>query len=159
MKRFPQLLSLLLLAGCAAAPPAVEFTAADAAAIRDAAAKAVTIANTEPIDWAAYVHHYYADGATVHMAGMADVQGHDAIAAMLASFTGVRNFRMEIVDLDGVGDLAYVYGKAAMDVPGENGELATEHFRYIEVWRRQVDGTWQVIHDISNGDVTAQPQP
>lgn len=155
LKLVGQVGAVALLGACAAGPPATEFTAADRAAIESTTSAALEIANTTA-DWQQYVDQYYAEDATVYMDGAATVSGRPAIVEMFKPFTGIRDMKLDAVKIEGQGDLAYVSGLASFVATMADGQAVTERYRYVEVWKRQADGGWKVVHDISNRDVAAQ---
>jgi ketosteroid isomerase-like protein len=64
------------------------------------------------------------------------------------------------VEVDGAGDIAYVYGKYSMTITSEEGEPVQDSGKYIEIWKRQADGTWKVSLDIFNSDLPIpEPEP
>lgn len=147
IRQLASLLAVNLLAGaCAAAPPVAEFTDADREAIARVTADAVTIANTSA-DWHAYTELYYAADAAVHMEGSPTLHGRPAIVEVMQQFTGMHELRIHPVTMDGSGDMAYVFGEASY-VPAEATTM--EHYRYLEVWQRQADGSWKVVQDIGH---------
>lgn len=154
MRRWSQSLGLatvaLAAASCAAAPPVSTFTADDRAALESTTASALAIGNRIPQDWQAYVALYYAEDARVHMPGMPTATGRIEIADLLSQFSGIADMGFRHVRVDGFGDLAYIEGIASMSVPGPDGQRVREEYRYVEVWKRQADGSWKVIQDISN---------
>ena len=82
------------------------------------------------------------------------VEGRAAIAAFFAGFPPMESLRFGPVEAHGAGDVAYVYGNysLAMLPPGAESAV-TDHGKYIEVWRRQEDGSWKLSRDIFNSDV------
>ena len=141
-----------LLAACAPPPPpaAPTFTAADVAAIDSVVAAAVEIA-TSSGDWGAYVQMYYAADAIVLPPNRPAIQGHAAIVDYLRSFPTL-TITPTTVDVQGVGDLAYIYGKYHVEMETPAGP-AVDDGKYIEIWKRQADGGWKVVYDISNTDL------
>jgi ketosteroid isomerase-like protein len=56
------------------------------------------------------------------------------------------------VEVSRSGDLAYVqsiYQAALEDIKGQQ---ATERGKVVTVWKKQGDGTWKAVADISNTD-------
>jgi len=141
---------ILLFSACEL-KTSVKFTEEDEAAIRETAAKAMQLMN-ETGDIAAYSGMYYTEDAIVLAPNSDPVIGRDNIVEFFGLFP---DFEMEfnIVELKGAEDLAYVYGLYNLDfgddIPGDNG-------KYIEIWRKQEDGTWKITHDIFN---TSLPIP
>jgi ketosteroid isomerase-like protein len=78
-----------------------------------------------------------------------------------AAFPPMSDFRPQIIEVDGRGDLAYVRGTYSMmlTLPGAT-EPINDTGKYIEIWRKQADGSWRVIRDIFNSDLpVAAPEP
>ena len=144
-------------AGCAAPPAPAGLAEADLTAIRAASAdfqKAVR--DTAWDSWA----NFYTDDATFGPPNGPALSGHDALVAFGRTFPPTRDFTLRPVDVDGRGDLAYIYGKYSwvIMVPGQP-ELP-DSGKYIEVWRKQGDGTWKILRDVFNSDVPlATPAP
>ena len=144
-------------AACAAPSPPAGLAEADITAIRTASAdfqKAV-----RDTAWEAWANFYTAD-ATFGPPNSPPLTGHDALVAFGRTFPPTRDFTLRHVDIDGRGDLAYVYGKYSwvIIVPGQP-ELP-DSGKYIEVWRKQSDGNWKILRDVFNSDVPlAMPAP
>jgi ketosteroid isomerase-like protein len=101
-------------------------------------------------DYRAYVDAYYAEDATILYPNLEAVKGRDAIIKGLSSFGSDINVIPTVLDVDGRGDLAYVYGTVRMET---NAKTELDHGKYIEVWKKQKDGRWQVTYDIFNTSV------
>ncbi|MCX6230924.1 MAG: DUF4440 domain-containing protein [Bacteroidetes bacterium] len=104
----------------------------------------------ESKDFKAYVNSYYAEDATVLYPNNDAIKGRDAITAALSSFGSDLNVTPTIVDINGSDELAYVYGTVKMET---NAKVELDHGKYIEIWKKQKDGKWQVIYDIFNTSV------
>jgi len=50
------------------------------------------------------------------------------------------------------GDLAYSAGTYALSYSDSAGHRVTDQGKYLEVWRRQGDGTWRMIIESFNAD-------
>jgi ketosteroid isomerase-like protein len=70
-----------------------------------------------------------------------------------------RDFTLRQIDVDGRGDLAYVYGKYSwvLMIPGQ--PPVPDSGKYIEVWRKQADGNWKITRDVFNSDVPLPAPP
>ena len=123
------------------------LTEADQQAIRKATEKALQIGN-ETEDWTVYTEHYYAPDALILAPNNKAVKGHEDIIAFFESFPPISEMKFEIVEIDGAGDVAYVYGKYYLTLAGE--EPVKDTGKYIEIWKRQPDGLWKVAIDIFN---------
>ena len=117
--------------------------------------KAITDINqafNDTKDYKAYVNAYYAEDATVLYPNREAVKGRDAIMAMFSGYGTDINVTPTVLEINGRGDLAYVYGTVIMET---NTRAELDHGKYIEIWKKQEDGKWQVIYDIFNTSVPA----
>ena len=131
--------------------PQNSFTEADKEAITSTATGAVKLLN-ETKDIKAYINTYYAENAIVLMPNIEPVQGREAITTSMQS-SGDFKMDFNIIDVNGKDDLAYVYGKYTL-VFLPSG--AKDNGKYIEIWRKQADGKWQVNYDTYNTSVPVQ---
>ncbi len=123
----------------------------DKAAIRastDAFVKSVLAA-----DFVA-VSNLYTEGATLMPPNQLAAQGRPAILAWMKAFPPAKELALKIVEIEGRGDLAYVRGEFAMAVapPGAPGPVK-DSGKYVEVRRRDKDGSWKIAVDIFNSDL------
>jgi ketosteroid isomerase-like protein len=108
----------------------------------------------------AYVKLYYADDARVLPPNQATVTGTEAIAALLRSAGPIREYELTILAIEGRNDLAYVHGAYQMTVmPPGAAEAVGDKGKYVEIWRKQRDGSWKVVLDIFNSDLPAPASP
>jgi len=143
--------------GCQPAPQGL--STADEQAIRKTVDEAIKIANSTA-DWNAYTKTYYAQDAIVNPPNAPAIKGHDAIVAMLKTFPATSDFKVEILEVNGAGNIAYVYGTASFVVTPPGGKPVSDQSKYVEVWKRQADGSWKVAIDISNWDLPpVVPEP
>ncbi|MFN2128386.1 MAG: YybH family protein [Anaerolineales bacterium] len=136
---------------CCQPPAPTGLSTADLEAIQKVTNDAVAMASGTA-DWTAYTDLYYAPDATVLPPNMEAVKGREAIISNFASMSPVSDMQFTQVKVDGCGDLAYVYGEYSMSVD-VGGEMVPDNGKYIEIWKRQADGSWQVIYDIYNSDL------
>jgi len=134
-------------------PGATGLSEQDQAAIRKVVDDAAKISTAPKADYAAYVKLYYTEDATVLVANMPPVTGHSALQAMFETFPPLSDFKPEIVDLDGRGDLAYVRGNYTMTMTPPGAPAVTDKGKYVEVWKKQADGTWKVSYDSWSSDL------
>ena len=81
------------------------------------------------------------------------VRGRNAIKEWLAGFPPVSQFKIEIEESDARADLAYVRGAFSMVFQPEGAPSPIEEIgKYLEIRKRQPDGSWLLIVDISNSD-------
>ena len=146
--------SLALMASACAPSALPEFTEADRSEIQATTDQALSIANGAR-DWGQYAEVYYAPDAILMPPNQAVIVGREAIAAFFEGYPPFTDLRFTPVEVDGAGDIAYVYGTYSlmMTLPGEEQPIP-DNGKYIEIWRRQGDGTWKLRLDIFNSDVT-----
>jgi ketosteroid isomerase-like protein len=101
-------------------------------------------------DWDG-VSALYADDAILMPPNQPTVTGRPAIHDWLADFPPIVSFDLRAEEVAGVGDLAYVRGRWAFTL-GVDGS-PSDSGRFLEIHRRQADGTWQITRDIFNSDV------
>jgi uncharacterized protein (TIGR02246 family) len=100
----------------------------------------------------------YTDDASMMPPNGPAVQGRQQIEKFLSSFPPISSFTFDIVDVDGRGDLAYVRGNYAMTLTPPGGAPVNDRGKYVEIWRKQADGSWKIKWDIFNSDVAAPGQ-
>ena len=141
-------------AACVACQPgATGLSSQHQAAIRKACDDAVKMVNPQKTDWAAYVKLYYTEDATALASNMPPVQGLAAMQAMFETFPPITEFKPEIVELDGRGDLAYVRGNYTMTLAPPGAPAVTDKGKYVEVWKKDADGIWKVNYDSWSSDL------
>jgi len=81
------------------------------------------------------------------------VQGRAQIKAWLKAFPKVRRFKLDILEIDGREDLAYVRGAYSMTIEPEGAPgLVDDAGKYVEIRKKQSDGSWGIAVDIFNSD-------
>jgi ketosteroid isomerase-like protein len=119
----------------------------------DEATHAVT-PPTSDVD--AYVKLYYAEDARVLPPNHATVTGREAIGTFLRSFGSFQAVRFTILAVEGRNDLAYVHGGYQLSVtPPGAAEPVGDTGKYVEIWKKQRDGSWKVVLGIFNSDLSA----
>ncbi|MEO7986756.1 MAG: SgcJ/EcaC family oxidoreductase [Gemmatimonadales bacterium] len=171
LSAFPALIALTALA-CQPAPKpdaaaaGVEsaaapggFSAEDEAAIR---AVDVAWARAATAGDAAALTALYTSDATLMPPGEESVKGEAMKkynAAMTDGFTGPTELTTTAVE--GHGDLAYAVGTyRATLTPKKAGAkpLPTEEGKYLEVLKKQADGSWKIVYDMWSQNAPAGKQ-
>jgi len=153
------LLSLIVCVFVGCQPPPQGLSTADEQAIRKTADEAVKIANSTA-DWEAYTKLYYAQDAIVNGPNAPAVKGHDAIVTMFKSLPALNDFKFEVLEINGAGNIAYIHGKYTMVLNPPGGKPMSDKGKYVEIWKRQADGSWKVAIDTFNSDLPlVTPEP
>ncbi len=77
---------------------------------------------------------------------MAPMTGRAAVVAWAKTFPTITDFTMTFDEVDGRDDIAYTRGRYALGLTLADGTAATEHGTFLEIHRRQADGTWPYTH-------------
>lgn len=139
----PCLISILVLAAVACGG-AAELSDSDARLIREAHATLDRAAFDGDWDSAVAI---FGEEATIMGAGQRPVVGRKAIRASMSG-PGVQG-SVEILEVVGAGDVAYVRGRYTITAVGADPVEPAKEGNMLEVWRRQPDGAWHLIHDMS----------
>jgi ketosteroid isomerase-like protein len=92
--------------------------------------------------------------------GVPPAIGRDAILALMARYPA--DLSLDWIPEEAVvassGDLGFTWGHFTATSHDRTGKLVTDHGKYLDVWRRQSDGSWRWIADIgTGGDGDASP--
>lgn len=117
---------------------------------------AVHIQNSLGSDWAADAALYSEEAVELPPNG-APIRGLAAITAGRAQVGRVLDFTLNIVEIDGSGDLAYAWNSYSLtSVLSGAAEAITVTGRALVILRKQPDGSWVMHRVIWNSD---QPPP
>ena len=64
--------------------------------------------------------------------------------------SGVKSAVLTTIDVGRSGDVAYEVGTVLLTVQPESKPATTASAKYVVVWKRQADGSWQLHRDIWN---------
>lgn len=104
-------------------------------------------------DWAGATA-FYTEDAVFMPPNEPALQGRAAIEAWMGAFPPLTQFSLTAVEIDGRGDLAYVRGTLSMTIMPEGApQPIQESGKYIEIRRKQSDGSWLMAVDIFNSDL------
>ena len=148
---------LVLTVACPPAAPPV-LSDADKAAIDSMDQHFARMANAA--DFSGLVKMYYAMDAVMLPPNTPAIQGQANIEAFLRTFPPISNMRLHTVEVDGVGDLAYVQGRYSMTLTPPGGAAMPDSGKYLEIFRRQSDKSWKVVRDMFSSDIPLPaPEP
>lgn len=96
---------------------------------------------------------FYAEDAVVMPPDSDFVKGRPAIEAAWkgAQEAGMKNMKLEVVDVESDGTYIIETGKATADMqPAGQATATPETYKYLVVWKKQKDGSWKIIRDTWN---------
>ena len=97
---------------------------------------------------------YWSDDALVIQPGQAPLRGRPAIRAYLEQSMKTPGFRIswepQEARISSSGDMGFLIERTTVVVNGPDGKPVTQHFRAVTIWRKQADGAWKNVVDISN---------
>jgi uncharacterized protein (TIGR02246 family) len=143
-----------------AATPTPDTRTQDEQAIRDAEAAWVkAFATKEPEKAAAF----YADNADSMLPDTPIMAGKQAIVAGMKPELGDPNFSLSFapakIEVARSGDIAYSQGKFRYTTTDpKTGKRVGQVGNYVEVYKKQPDGTWKVQEDIATEDAPLKPE-
>jgi uncharacterized protein (TIGR02246 family) len=142
----------------ASAPPSTMVT--DESAVR----RAIDSANTRFLDaltrgdTSAAVANYAPD-AVVMFSNEGAWRGADAVRkgfAGMLSQVAVKDGHATTDDVMVAGDLALETGHYEWTLVPKGGKELKDKGKYLTAWKRQPDGSWKIVRDISNTDLPAK---
>ena len=144
-------LALTLVSFVACQPPGpAELSEEDIAAI-EASAQAWLDA-VRASDWPA-VAAMYTDDAVFMPPNEPAVVGRDSILAWFEAFPPIGDVDIEVVEIDGRGELVYVRGTYELTITPEGLGPIADSGKWLEIRRKQADGSWPLSRDIFNSDL------
>ena len=101
----------------------------------------------------------YASDAVVMMTGMPAMAGrdniHNGMIGMLSA-VAIKNPKFTTLDVTVSGDLAVEHGTYELTVVPKGGKPAPDKGHYLTVWKKQPDGSWKIVRDISSSEMPAK---
>ena len=70
------------------------------------------------------------------------LQKNASVAARTVAFTPL--------ETQVAGDWAYEHGNSTVTITPKSGKPTVESFRYLDIYRRQSDGSWKIHRDMGN---------
>ena len=104
---------------------------------------------------------YYSDDAVVMPPNIPTLTGKEPIRALWKSMVESPSFsggwQATKVDIARSGDLAYVSGNYEFKETDAGGKPITDKGKYLEIWKKQTDGSWKCVADMFNSDLPSIP--
>jgi len=144
--------------GCQTKPAPAGLSEADRNAIRQAVQEFVNNAKAQPRNDKASAA-FYEENAIMVPPNHPDIRGRAAIEAFLTSFPPFSDYRLESLEIEGQGDLAYERGTNSMTLTPPSGRPTEWRSKYLVIYRRQADGSWKVSREIFTPDAPPQASP
>ena len=148
--------SLLLVSACQrqATTTFGDTRSADEATLRNLDTEWSKAAGAKDVDKTA---SYYSDDALVLPPNMPAINGKQGARAMWQGMFSVPGFgggwKVSKVEVARSGDLGYVTGTYELSETDAKGKPMTDKGKYLEVWKKQADGTWKCVVDMFNSDL------
>ncbi len=147
-------LLLLSVSSACQTQTAQDTLAADESALRTLDSEWSRAAGAKDVDKSV---SYYADDAIVMPPNSPLATGKEPIRAVWKGMLGAPGFsggwKSTKVDVARSGDLAYVSGSYELTENDASGKPVTDKGKYLEVWKKQANGSWKCVADIFNSDL------
>ena len=104
-------------------------------------------------------YRYLADDALLLPSSVGPVEGKDAIREFMSSGPEiVLRWQPVKADVSRSADLGYTWGTYWFETKDAEGNSKRIDGKYLNVWKKQPDGTWKVLVDIGNQSSTPTRQ-
>ncbi len=143
-------LALMVTACQAPAPEVVQLSEEDVASIKQVSR---TLVKTyQAGDWDAWIEVFTEDAVRMPR-NRTILEGREAIRASSEASQPFTSFTVTPLEIDGLGDLAFARGTFTYTRAPENADPITESGKFIQILRKQSDGSWRIFRDIWNSDL------
>jgi ketosteroid isomerase-like protein len=146
--------AVAFLAACAAPPaPAPDMRAQDTAAMVAADESWLQAAKTRG---AAGWMSYYTDDVAILPPGSPAIVGREAVGKYVAAMFATPGFALDwkatSAEVARSGDIGYVRGTYNAAWRDKRGKTVKETGKFVEIWRKQADGSWKCAVDMWSAD-------
>ena len=104
---------------------------------------------------------YYSADAVVMPPNIPTLTGKDPIRTLWKSMLDSPDFsggwKATKVEVARSGDLAYLSGTYEFNEKDDGGKPITDKGKYLEVWKKQADGSWKCVADMFSSDLPVGP--
>jgi uncharacterized protein (TIGR02246 family) len=150
MNRSPAVLLLCVLFACGCSPSKFDSNAESKKLLARDAEWSQAASDGKDLE---KILSYWSDDAKVIEPGQPPLQGKPAIRKFVSESLKTPGFHIHWVSQSPVfspdGKMAYMPGSEEMTVPDAKGALTTIHTQGVSIWRRDADGVWRCVVDIS----------
>ncbi len=95
----------------------------------------------------------YTEDAVLMPPGFPALYGREEIRSWTQAYPPVTKFECHFEEVDGYDDLAYVRGRYVMEISPQGApEPIVDKGKFLEIRRRQPDGSWPISVDTWNSD-------
>lgn len=107
---------------------------------------------------AAALANLYAEDAKLMPPNSETIQGREGVAAYWTGGfqMGIKDIVLTTQDVMGMGDMVCEIGKAEVTIQPEGQEAIQDIGKYVVIWKKATDGTWQLYIDIWNTSLPLQ---
>jgi uncharacterized protein (TIGR02246 family) len=149
---------LALLSGCSQTAAPTDGKAAAEGAIRQLLADSQRNFAAHDFD---KVMKFYASDSVLFLPGKPMLKGSEAIKAAMRDTFGDPNVTIDVnpesIVVAASGEIAYAYGTGISTITDPvNKSVTTARSKWVTVFKKQPDGSWQAAADIYNSD---EPPP
>ena len=142
-------LALMVTACQAPAPEVVQLSDEDVASIKQVSQ---TLVKANQVDWDAWIDVFTEDAVRMPP-NITILEGREAIRARAEASQPFTSFTVTPLEIDGLGDLAFARGTFTYTRAPEDADPITESGKFIQILRKQPDGSWRIFRDIWNSDL------
>lgn len=132
---------------------AADTRAADEATLRNLDAEWSKAAGAKDLEKTV---SYYSDDALVMAPNIPVLKGKEQARGMWKGMFSVPGFgggwTATKVEVARSGDLGYVTGTYELSETDASGKPMTDKGKYLEIWKKQADGSWKCVADMFNSD-------
>ena len=101
-------------------------------------------------DWTG-LSQMYANDAVVMQPNRPALHGPKEIHDFWAAMPPIKELRFADDGIIGEGDIAYVYGRYWLTF--EDPAIPVDHGKYLDVRKRQADGSWKYVAEMANSSL------
>lgn len=98
----------------------------------------------------------YAADAVFMPANAPAVEGRSNIKAFMEDYPQMSNFKLNHVEVEGMGDMAFVRGTYSFTVTPDGAKPMNDTGKFLEILQKQSDGSWLIYRDIFNSDMAVE---